>query len=181
MTRVPIAKATKTNNSRYNCSYIVDMPGKDNKVSPRLPKNKNNYHSANGQKHEENTKLSKNTIESFVENNGIEAEKEIRGQNEERCEEKPTEVDNNEMIDRISETKTGCGKSDDLPPTCKCCFIAFAEKKSPVCSHQFCLKCYKNLEKQVCHNVIMCVSSTHSHIYLSRTPYRNIKQFCQMR
>ena len=41
-------------------------------------------------------------------------------------------------------------KSKELPPTCKACFIAFAEKSSPVCNHQFCLKCYKKLQTKVC-------------------------------
>ena len=132
------------------------MPGKgtNNKVSPRLPKEQKNFQSAHGEKYEENMKRPKNgNIESLE----IETQKEITETNNktETCEENPTEADDNEMIESINETNAGDGRPKDLPPTCKSCFIAFAEKKSPACNHQFCLKCYKKLEKQVCHNVIL--------------------------
>ena len=92
-----------------------------------------------------------------IESPEIETQKEIKetNNNTEACEESPTEVDDNEMIESINETNAGNGRPNDLPPTCKYCFIAFAEKKSPACNHQFCLKCYKKLEKQVSRNVIL--------------------------
>ena len=128
--------------------------GTNNKVSPRLPKDQNYFQSANGEKHEEDMKRPKNgQIESLE----IETQKEITetNSNTEEYDENPTEVDENEVIKSINETNAGNGRPNDLPPTCKSCFIAFAEKKSPVCNHQFCLKCYKKLEKQVSHNVIL--------------------------
>ena len=151
--RVWIVKVIKTNNRKCNCSNtvsdlknIVDMPGKgrDNKVSPRLSEDQNNFHSTNGEKHGENVKLSKNAIESLVENNEVEAQKEIRGKSTETCEESPAGIDDDKMNESINDTNTtntSHGKSNELPPTCKSCFIAFAEKKSPACNHQFCLKC----------------------------------------
>ena len=58
---------------------------------------------------------------------------------------------NSEGKDKNStKSKASDVKSKELPPTCKACFLAFAEKISPACNHQFCMKCYKKLETKVC-------------------------------
>ena len=58
-----------------------------------------------------------------------------------------------------------------LPPTCKACFIEFAERRSPACAHQFCAKCYAKLETKVIilfyvywywHPVIPCANRSNS-------------------